>query len=472
MRRRVENCEYCLEGANNEVEVLSHYNDGLTDKRTYRYVEKLHVDKLSTKLDFKNLLIGELIYDDIYDCDINIENCIVIEDVDTDFALFNGRVSYAGTIFLGNCEFTGNYNDNCSFENTSFLGKRISFNESDFHFVNFQLMYAKNSDINFFLTYFECEEFLFNDTEFVDTKVKFEGTVFKNVDLFNFIGIESNNEIIFNRVNFDCTEIRWFKSNIHKLAFVTCEFQCKNADFEMSCEMLILHEGMNAKIMNFQKLQNLKQLDMCDFVNLGRINWNYSAEETIRAFSVKEPTVWGKRGELHIADHKELEYEYKFIKDIYVSTMQYENQDIMYCAMCRERRKGTFLDKKSLYKERKLNPFQYILYQLKHGVVDCFIEDFMSCYATSIMRVLMVIVMSIILFALIYTPVIVVYDVQSLISKFLSALYYSGITFFTIGYAEAEFTTSFIKVISIIEGFSGVFLMSYLTAVFVRKLAR
>ena len=53
----------------------------------------------------------------------------------------------------------------------------------------------------------------------------------------------------------------------------------------------------------------------------------------------------------------------------------------------------------------------------------------------------------------------------------LNSFYFSAITFFTIGYGECV-PTGLLKIISPIEGFTGVFLMSYFTVAFVRKILR
>jgi hypothetical protein len=54
---------------------------------------------------------------------------------------------------------------------------------------------------------------------------------------------------------------------------------------------------------------------------------------------------------------------------------------------------------------------------------------------------------------------------------FFNAFYYSAITFFTIGYGD-YFADGYLKPIAAFEGFSGVFLMSYFTVAFVRKILR
>mgnify|MGYP006452504657 FL=1 len=62
-------------------------------------------------------------------------------------------------------------------------------------------------------------------------------------------------------------------------------------------------------------------------------------------------------------------------------------------------------------------------------------------------------------------------DQMNIIDKGLNSFYFSAITFFTIGYGECV-PTGLLKIISPIEGFTGVFLMSYFTVAFVRKILR
>ena len=56
-------------------------------------------------------------------------------------------------------------------------------------------------------------------------------------------------------------------------------------------------------------------------------------------------------------------------------------------------------------------------------------------------------------------------------SHFLNSLYYSAITFFTVGYGD-YFAVGWLKGVAALEGFCGVFLMSYFTVAFVRKILR
>lgn len=51
------------------------------------------------------------------------------------------------------------------------------------------------------------------------------------------------------------------------------------------------------------------------------------------------------------------------------------------------------------------------------------------------------------------------------------SFFFSGVTFFTIGYGDF-YPMGIIRVFALLEGFTGVFLMSYFTVAFVRKILR
>jgi hypothetical protein len=57
------------------------------------------------------------------------------------------------------------------------------------------------------------------------------------------------------------------------------------------------------------------------------------------------------------------------------------------------------------------------------------------------------------------------------LSVFFQSFYHSGITFFTIGYGDV-FPQGLSRIVSGVEGFIGVFMMSYFTVAFVRKVLR
>lgn len=58
------------------------------------------------------------------------------------------------------------------------------------------------------------------------------------------------------------------------------------------------------------------------------------------------------------------------------------------------------------------------------------------------------------------------------ITSIIDSFYYSGITFLTVGYGDIYPISFFAKILSVGEGFLGIFLMAYFTVSFVRKLLR
>jgi hypothetical protein len=63
-------------------------------------------------------------------------------------------------------------------------------------------------------------------------------------------------------------------------------------------------------------------------------------------------------------------------------------------------------------------------------------------------------------------------QINPVLERLSHALYYSGITFLTIGYGDIKPLCDAARFLSVAEGFIGLFLMSYLTVAVVRKLLR
>jgi hypothetical protein len=57
------------------------------------------------------------------------------------------------------------------------------------------------------------------------------------------------------------------------------------------------------------------------------------------------------------------------------------------------------------------------------------------------------------------------------LSSFAISMYYSAVTFFTIGYGD-YFPYGLLRWVACVEGFAGVFMMSYFVVAFVRKMLR
>ena len=111
-----------------------------------------------------------------------------------------------------------------------------------------------------------------------------------------------------------------------------------------------------------------------------------------------------------------------------------------------------------------------------------YVFDFIGRYATAPTRVLANAVLTVFIYGVLYylitrfTPSLG--SVASALpasmdhhSEFWNSVYYSAITFCTVGYGD-YFATGALKLLAALEGFSGIFLMSYFTVAFVRKILR
>ena len=117
--------------------------------------------------------------------------------------------------------------------------------------------------------------------------------------------------------------------------------------------------------------------------------------------------------------------------------------------------------------------WQYPNYSFKWPVFDK-----IGLYATSPGRVLLSVVFFWMTFGFIYIIVQLTglannfsAGIPDHISFFAQSFYHSAITFFTIGYGDV-YPMGMSRIFSAMEGFMGVFMMSYFTVAFVRKILR
>ena len=148
-------------------------------------------------------------------------------------------------------------------------------------------------------------------------------------------------------------------------------------------------------------------------------------------------------------------------------------RDIAYINFKRNEEKADWL--KGLAKKKFAFLWEYPYYLFKKLIFDK-----IGLYATSPARVLTSVVVVYFFFTLVYlvvpyfsetakvTPLM---DDMSFINRLLTTMYYSAITFFTVGYGEM-LPTGFLRFFASIEGFLGVFMMSYFTVAFARKILR
>ncbi len=162
--------------------------------------------------------------------------------------------------------------------------------------------------------------------------------------------------------------------------------------------------------------------------------------------------------------------QFRILKENYFSIGEYAFEDAAYVEFKRLEAKA---DLKDAIKRNKNNKYwAHIAYWLQKILFDK-----MGLYATNPVRVLISMFFAYLFFVLLYAilPFIMDTDIISgtgaILSQTEKAFYHSGITFLTIGYGDF-YPHGIIRWLSNVEGFIGLFMMSYFTVAFVRKILR
>ena len=194
--------------------------------------------------------------------------------------------------------------------------------------------------------------------------------------------------------------------------------------------------------------------------NLGRIIINWRKNNIKRLIKSQQDTTDRQKSE-----------QFNILKENFDQSGQYEDEDKAYIQFKRYELKA---DYKKAIRKGGLNFFKLPSYLFRWIIFDK-----MGLYATSPLRVLFSMIVVYAGFSLIYISLPLM-DIGGIVnsvgatdglSYFQTCFYHSAITFLTIGYGD-YYPTGLSRVISVVEGWTGLFLMSYFTVAFVRKILR
>jgi hypothetical protein len=441
----------------------------------------------------------------------------------------SGTVSYAYTIF--NCDMVdfGNTHFNSkiiNFKNAIFLrGSKdfqyADFGSSDVSFVNTEF---NNGDISFINTVFGDGELTFKVARFGEGKKDFHYAKFGSGDIsfertefgdgrFDFRKVEFNQcRVNFNRavfgngdLTFEGCELKSGKFNFKKvisgdggLDFSLAEFENAEASFDGSeigkgsitfynskFEKLSLKSCHLDQYVDL-RLQKANNLDLSDTIVRDIIDmkpYDFPVNITTVNFEAMRLV-----GQIYISwdDNKVKKLiesqqstslkskadQFNMLKQNFNTTGQYDDEDESYVMFKR------FESKAKFHEQNDKRPLQKILRYPEYGF-KWLVFDKAGLYATSPARVISSIIVVITFFSFVFTVVpyftsaklVSAYTELSFIDKFLASAYYTGITFFTVGYGD-YCPTGILRLLADLTAFVGVFMMSYFTVAFVRKILR
>ncbi len=377
-----------------------------------------------------------------------------------DASFSNGNVDFKNTVFgngIVDFKFAKFREGNISFERARFGKGKKDFKNVEFGGGRIDLRRVEFND----------GDISFEGAEFGNGKVNFRGSQFgaghKIFDLADF----TQSEVNFDNVDFGSGSISFNQASANQISFNACSFNCFTDLRFSNCKLLNMANSVVRDIIDMVPENNEVAIHEINMVNtriIGRIFINWRENDVYNFIYNQKKSTWFQKAE-----------QFRIMKENFRVNGQYEDEDDAYVEFKRceakahlgEAKKGSFL-KKSL---------GYLNYYFQ-----TYVFDYVGRYATSPIRVLLNGIVTIltfgVLFYLVDTFLHGLGSIESTLPEalnhshnFFNIIYYSAITFFTIGYGD-YFPEGILKLFAAFEGFSGVFLMSYFTVAFVRKILR
>jgi hypothetical protein len=356
-----------------------------------------------------------------------------------------GKVDFHYSVF-GDCEVT--------FERAEFGNSRVDFRTVDFGSgrINFNRAIFGNGEVNFEGASCKSGKIQFKKAEM--------GAGLKSFNLMEM----SNAEINFERTEFGDGDVTFNNSSFKALSLKSCHLD-HYFDLRIArAELLDISDTIIRDIIDLEPYDfkiNIGVIDMTGMRLIGKLYIDWKHNECEKVIISQTETTLRQKAE-----------QFRTLKQNFSGTGKYDDEDKAYVLF---KRFESLADLKDAVKEKRVASFwAYPAYAFRWLVFDK-----IGLYATSPGRVLLSVLGFWIFFGLSYFLVetsgfgktVSSVGNPDQLSVFLQSFYHSGITFFTIGYGDV-YPMGLSRILSGFEGFMGVFMMSYFTVAFVRKVLR
>lgn len=416
---------------------------------------------------------------------VNFENCNfgggTIDFTRTEFG--KGQVSFREARF-GKGTVT--------FLDADFQAGKVNFKladfgdgKTDFHYARFgkgDLLFERakfgSGIVDFSTVDFNQGRVNFKRAEFADGELNFEASTLRNSHLtflntvfgkgsINFAMADfRGSDLVFENVDFQQKTFNLSRARLRLFALISCHIN-NYFDLRVSqCQSINLSNSIVRDILDLRPHDMEVKIDDLSFAGLrllGRMYIDWRGND-VKKFIYAQNTSYRSKSE-----------QFRILKENFNSIGQYNDEDLAYVEFKRSEMKANLLEA-----TRKNPKSRFWLYP--RYAFEWLIFDKVGQYATNPVRVLISMVVTYVIFSLIYIllPFFVETEIVSSLfepddprnlSHLQKAFYHSAITFLTIGYGDF-YPSGIDRWISGIEGFIGLFLMSYFTVAFVRKILR
>jgi hypothetical protein len=398
-----------------------------------------------------------------------------------DIQFGKGEVSFANTEFnWGELLFINTRFNHGRF---NFKVTRIDGGKVDFHYSVFgdcEIIFERtefgNSRVDFRTVDFGTGRVNFNRSVFGTGEINFEGACCKAARVHfkrskmgsgvkNFSLMEMDETVLsFEGTEFGDGDVSFYESRFNSLSLKSCHL---NHYFDLrlaSADLLDTSDTIARDIVDIQPYDfpvDIKILDLSGMRLLGKLYIDWSLNKCEHLIINQELTTLRQKAE-----------QFRILKENFSATGKYEDEDQAYIMFKRYEARSWLTEQEE--KGGIIRTLSYIPHAFQWLVFDK-----IGLYATSPGRVLF----SVIVFWLVFGTLYFLIDLSGLgstvssvgnpdnLSVLVQSFYHSAITFFTIGYGDV-FPRGLSRLVSGLEGFMGVFMMSYFTVAFVRKILR
>ena len=378
-----------------------------------------------------------------------------------------GNVNFINTVFgRGNTSFkVARFGEGkVDFHFAAFGAGNISFERTEFGDgrVDFRTVEFGTGRVNFNRSVFGLGEVVFDECEMDAGKFSFKRAVLSSSE-FSFEEVMFEHvDVNFERTSFGQGKVSFYKSWLHSLSLRFCHLDSfvdlrVNQSHSIDLSNTIVRDIIDINPHEFRA--RIQTLFMAGMRLIGRVYIDWSLN------NVK----WMVESQQESSSRVKAE-QFRILKENFKNLGLYSDEDRAYVEFKRNESKAELED--AVSKKPISGIYQYPLYWFKLGLFDK-----AGLYATSPVRVLITMLTSFVLFSLIYYFLLlfssadIISNVDDQLSMIGRSFYHSAITFLTIGYGD-HFPYGSVRWVSAIEGFLGLFLMSYFTVAFVRKVLR
>jgi uncharacterized protein YjbI with pentapeptide repeats len=387
---------------------------------------------------------------------------------------FNGAKFYGGVISFVNANFNDGdalfsnvnfYNSKVKFHYAKFGKGDVSFQKSKFgnETIDYRRVEFGSGRIDFRRAVFNNGYITFDEAEIESGKLNFRSVRFGNNDIsFKQVNF-GEADVLFENVNFGTGLVSFSGSNSKYISFRGSRLDvaldlCVNKAGIIDLSETVLRDIIDMKSVDHNV--HINTLYLNGMRNLGRIIIDWEDNNVYQLITSQQKTTLRQKAE-----------QFNILKEDFHLSGKYEDEDKAYIQFKR-------FELQADYKETRRLGGMALLKMPNFGF-RWLVFDKMGLYATSPMRVLLSMCVIYVLFSLLYLiqPIIghghIINSVGATdgMSFMQTCFYHSAITFLTIGYGDF-YPTGLSRGISIIEGWTGLFLMSYFTVAFVRKILR